>query len=98
MIFSPLMRLSGHSRNQETKWCFKSYNHRKAVAGAHIPSRFANDGRCRHDVDAVDLSQVRTGHTRQSFTQVELRLISFLLLEPLLAELLIALGPCPGSR
>src|SRR5262252_10770424 len=25
MIFSPLMRLSGHNRNQETKWCSVSH-------------------------------------------------------------------------
>jgi len=50
---------------------------------AHIPSRFTDD-RCRsHNIDAVDLGQVRTGHAKQPFTQIELRLISFFLLEPL---------------
>src|SRR6201984_3207003 len=34
--------------------------------------------------DAVDLGKVRTGHAKQSCTQVELWLISFLLLESLL--------------
>jgi hypothetical protein len=49
---------------------------------AHIPSHFAEDRRRGHDIDAVDLGQVRTGHAKQLSTQVELRRIPFLLLEP----------------
>ncbi len=37
-----------------------------------------------HDIDAINLSQVRTGHAKQLGTQVELRRIPFLFLEPLL--------------
>src|SRR6516162_5101805 len=47
MIFSPLMRLSGHSRSQETKWSSVSHL-------LHIPSCFADDRRRSHDIDAVD--------------------------------------------
>ena len=49
---------------------------------AHIPSHFAEDRRRGHDIDAVDLGQVHTAHAKQLSAQVELRRISFLLLEP----------------
>src|SRR6266700_2257211 len=49
---------------------------------AHIPSHFAEDRRRGHDIDAVDLGQVHTAHAKQLSAQVELRSISFLLLEP----------------
>src|SRR5215471_5224520 len=39
---------------------------------AHIPSHFAKDGGRGHDIDAVDLGQVRTAHAKQPFAQVEL--------------------------
>ena len=51
---------------------------------AHIPSRFAENGHRGHDIDAVDLGQVRADHAEQLSSQVELGLISLLLLEPLL--------------
>ncbi len=55
---------------------------------AHIPSGFAKDRRRGHDIDAVDLGQVRTGHAKQVRAQAELRRIPFLLLEPFLPLLL----------
>ncbi len=58
MTLSPLMRLSGHSRSQETTWfsvCHLLMSH----------SCFANDGRRRHDIDAIDPGQVRTGEAKQ---------------------------------
>src|SRR6201981_1222888 len=79
MTLFPLMRLSGHSRNQETKW--------SSVPFAHVPTRFAKDRHRGHDVDAVDPGQVCTGHAKQPFAQVELRLIRSLFLEPPLALL-----------
>src|SRR5260370_35693040 len=48
---------------------------------AHIPSHFADDGGRGHDIDAVDLGQVSTGHAKQVRTQFELRFIAVLLLE-----------------
>src|SRR6202790_642170 len=60
---------------------------------AHIPSRFAEDRRRGHDIDAVDLGQVRTGHAKQIRAQAELRRIPFLLLEPFLPLLLWQTGP-----
>jgi hypothetical protein len=41
---------------------------------AHILSGFADDRHRGHDVNAVDPGQVRTGHAKQPFAQVELRL------------------------
>ena len=32
---------------------------------AHIPSRFAEDRHRGHDVNPVDLTQIRTGHAKQ---------------------------------
>src|SRR5271169_3413256 len=61
---------------------------------AHIPSRFAEDHHRSHDIDAIDAGQVRTGHAKQPGTQVEPRLIAFLLLEPFLALLFRQSGPC----
>jgi len=55
---------------------------------AHIPSRFAADRRRGHDIDAVNLGQVRTGHEKQVRAQAELwripLLLLLLLLEPIL--------------
>jgi hypothetical protein len=73
MILSPLIRLSGQSRSQETKWSSVSHF-------AHIPSGFAEDGYRSHDIDAIDPGQVRTGHAKQPGTQLEPRLIAILLL------------------
>ncbi len=63
---------------------------------AHIPSHFADDGGRGHDIDAVDLGQVSTGHAKQVRTQFELRFIAVLLLEscpPLLFWQAGALAP-----
>ena len=51
---------------------------------AHIPPRFAADRRRGHDIDAVNLGQVRTGHAKQVRAQAELWRIPLLLLEPIL--------------
>src|SRR5262249_1411863 len=59
---------------------------------AHIRSRFANDRRRGHDIDAVDLGQVRASQAKQLLAQVELRLIALLLLEPALPLLFWQLG------
>src|SRR5260370_20400863 len=59
---------------------------------AHIPSHFADDGGRGHDIDAVDLGQVRTGHAKQVRTQSELRFIAVLLLESCLPLLLWQAG------
>ncbi len=59
---------------------------------AHIPSRFAEDRRRGHDIDAVNLGQVRTGHPKQVRAQAEQRRIPFLLLEPFLPLLLWQTG------
>ena len=45
---------------------------------AHIPSRFAEDGRCGYDIDAVNLGEVRTGDAKQLGAQGEPWLIPFL--------------------
>jgi len=45
----------------------------------HIPTCFAEDRRRGHDIDAINLSQVRTGDVKQLGTKVELRRIPFLL-------------------
>jgi len=52
------------------------------LPSAHIVSGFAKDRRCRRDIDAIDLGQVRTGHAKQLPPQVELRLIPPPLLDP----------------
>jgi hypothetical protein len=44
---------------------------------AHIPSCFAEDRRSGHDIDAIDLGQVRTGHSKQLRAQAELWRIPF---------------------
>src|SRR5258708_35210844 len=60
---------------------------------ANIPSRFVEDRRRRHEIDAVNLGQVGTVHANQVRTQAELRRIPFLLLEPFLPLLLWQTGP-----
>ena len=40
---------------------------------AHIPSYFADHRHRRHDIDAIDLGQVRTGHAKQLFPQKQSR-------------------------
>src|SRR5882757_2491400 len=85
MILFPLIRLSGHRRSQETKWSSVSQF-------THIPSHFAEDRRRDHDIDTVDLGQVRTGHGKQVRTQPELRFIAVLLLESCLPLLLRQAG------
>jgi hypothetical protein len=62
---------------------------------AHIPSYFADHRHRRHDIDAIDLGQVRTGRAKQLFPQVKLG-IAFLLLAPSLSRLFRQSGP-PGS-
>ena len=49
---------------------------------------FAEARRRGHDIEAIDLGQVRTGHAKQVGAQPELRRIPFLLLEPFLPLLL----------
>ena len=44
---------------------------------AHIPSRFAEDGGRRYDIDAVDLGEVRTSGAKQLGTQGERWFIPF---------------------
>src|SRR5260370_40264842 len=53
---------------------------------AHIPSYFADHRHRRHDIDAIDLGQVRTGHAKQLLPQVKLW-IAFLLPAPSLSRL-----------
>jgi hypothetical protein len=53
---------------------------------AHIPSYFADRRHHRHDIDAIDLGQVDTGHAKQLSSQVKLW-IAFLLLAPSLSGL-----------
>ena len=65
---------------------------------AHSPSRFAEDGRRGHDIEAVDLGQIRTAHAKQLCAQVELRPIPFLLLEPSLPHLLRQTRPWAPIR
>jgi hypothetical protein len=49
---------------------------------AHIQSRFAENGRCRQHINAINLGQIRTVHAKQLRTQFELRHVPFLLFEP----------------
>jgi hypothetical protein len=76
--------LSGDSFSQETKWF--------SLPLAHIQSHFADNRHRRHDIDAIDLGQVRTGHAKQLFPQVKLW-IAFLLLAPSLSRLFRQSGP-----
>ena len=69
MIFSPLIRLSGHSRSQETKW--SSVSHLLISDPASL--------------NAVNLGQIRTGHAKQLRAQFKLWCISLLLFEPCLS-------------
>jgi len=59
---------------------------------AHVPSYVADDGHRRHDIDAIELGQVGTGHAKQLFPQVKLW-IAFLFLAPSLAGLFRQSGP-----
>jgi len=59
---------------------------------AHIPSYFADHRHHGHDIDAIDLGQVHTGHAKQLFPQVKLW-IAFLLLAPSLSRLFRQSGP-----
>jgi hypothetical protein len=49
MILSPLMRLSGASRSQETKMVF-------VLPFDHVPTRLAENRSGGHDVNTIDLS------------------------------------------
>lgn len=62
---------------------------------AHIPSRLAENRRRGHNVDPVNLRQIRTGRAKQLCTQVELRRIPLLFLpKPLLPFLFRQIRPC----
>jgi hypothetical protein len=63
---------------------------------AHSPSRFADDGRRGHDIEAVDLGQIRMRNN--SARPVKLRPIPFLLLEPSLPHLLRQTRPWAPIR
>jgi hypothetical protein len=54
----PLMRLSGHSRSPRNEVAL-------VLLFAHIPSRFAEDGRRGCDIDAVNPGEVRNGDLKQ---------------------------------
>ena len=60
---------------------------------AHIPSYFAENRHRRHDIDAIDLGQVRTGHAEQLFPQVKLWIAFLLFIEPSLSGLFWQSGP-----
>ena len=59
---------------------------------AHVPSYFADHRHRRHDIDAIDLGQVGTGHAKQLFPQVKLWM-AFLLLAPCFSGLFWQSGP-----
>src|SRR5215472_17172196 len=58
----------------------------------HIPTRFAEDRHRRHDINPVDLAQIRTGHAKQLRTQVESWDIPLLFLSASLFPLLFRQG------
>jgi hypothetical protein len=60
---------------------------------AHIPSYFADNRHRHHDIDAIDLGQVRTGHAEQLFPQVKLWIAFLLFIEPSLSRLFRQSGP-----
>src|SRR5260370_32175857 len=80
MIFSPLMRLSGHSRSQETKWC--SVSHLLISHPASLMTVVAV-------MTSMPSIRVRSaGHAKQAFAQIKLRLICVLPLLDLFLPLL----------
>src|SRR5579859_732930 len=52
------------------------------LPSAHIVSGFAEDGSRSQNVDAIDPRQVGPAHAKQFRSQVKLRLIAMLFLEP----------------
>ena len=82
MIFSPLMRLSGHNRSQETKW----------LSVCHLVISYPASVMTVVAVMTVDPGQVRTGHAKQPFAQVKPWFIAISFVAPSLARLYWQLG------